>query len=237
MCADCDGGSLGPKENRFMQAIFRPYHADNDADLAYDADLHYFAASLAFRVMILEKAWHTSREGVDFREFEVPLRFLRRYLRGLSNKPEGLEHYITLTADIDDFMRVTETPDEFTIQHGMGRVGFDLMRGVDAFAVNLGGHLITFVQMPGFLFATVLKPRRYRGPLGSRINVGGGVLSFNMGDLIANDLFHIVEARSKRLDGIVMSDQQAKKVEQMVQKNPTRWDKSETARLAPRLKR
>ena len=63
------------------------------------------------------------------------------------------------------------------------------------------------------------------------------MLSFDIGDLIANDLFNIVEARSKRLDGIVMSDQQAKKVEQMVQKNPPRWDKSETARLAPRLKR
>lgn len=238
MCTACDGGLFGPKEKRFMERIFRPYHQDNRAALAYDADFLYFAASLAFRVIVLEKARRTSRTGVNFRDFEVPLNYLRRFLLGLTRNADGLEHYVTLTSGMEDLISVIHTPQGMRVQHGLpGSMGFDLMRGLDAVALPMKGHLITFVKLPGFLFVTVLKPRRYHGSLGTRILPVGGTLTFNPAQLMDSDLLEFLEARSRRVDAIVMSDTQAAKVEQIIEKNPERWQASESARLLHQLRK
>ncbi|WP_353542700.1 hypothetical protein [Deinococcus xinjiangensis] len=238
MCADCDGGLLGPKEKRFMETIFRPHHQDKNAVLTYDADLLYFAASLAFRVIVLEKAWHTSRAGVDFRDFDVPLKYLQRFLLGLTRSSDGLEHYITLTSSMEDIISVYHTSDGMRMEQGLpGSLGFDLMRGFDSVALPLKGHLVTFVKLPGFLFVTVLKPRRYHGSLGTRISSLGGTLTLDPDQLLNSDLLGFLEARSRRLDAIAMSEAQAAKVEQMIENNPERWKDSASARLLHLLKR
>lgn len=238
MCADCDGGLLSPSEKQFKELPFLPYHANKHEERPYGPSLHHFAASLTFRVLLIEQAWHEERDGVNFQDFERPLKYLRRYLRGLTSSTSDLEHYVTLTDDLDNSIRYTETKDVIRIDRGLpGKLGFHLLRSVDSFALTMNGRLMTFVQMPGFLFATVLKPRRYRGSLGTRIQPAGGVLSFSAGQMMRNDLYPMVEERSRELDKVKVSPGQARSLEAAIRRSPERWNASETGRLARKMNR
>ena len=180
---------------------------------------------------------HESRDGVDFGDFKKPKDYLRRYLRGITRKLSGLSHFVLLTNEFPDLQYIYETEENIIISRGLpGRLGFDLMRGVDTFAFNLDNHLITYTQLPGFIFATVLKPKVYRGYIGHEISLEGGVLKASPDKLITSDMYPFILSRSKRLDSIKMSDEQAKKVEDIALKSPKRWKQSETSRLAHLLK-
>lgn len=241
LCAACDGGLLGPKEKWFVETMFRPYHQGPGRPrvaLSYGPKLLYFAASLSFRVILLEQAWHTSRRGVNFKDFTVPLNYLRRYLRGLTTNTDGLEHHVILTSSLEDVICTTHTSEGVHVERGWaGSLGFDLMRGVDSVALDVMGHLVTLVKLPGFLFVTVLKPRRYRGFLGTRISPQGGTLALEPAQVLRSDLLDFLVGRSARLDGIAMSEAQADKVQQLIDRNPERWMASESARLLPHLRR
>lgn len=238
MCEACDGGLLGPKEKQFKEKVFLPYHQDRTANLTYTGDLHYFAASLSFRVILLEVERQAEREGLDFRDFDKPLPYLRRYLQGMTDKRSGLEHFVLLTNEGENFIRFTENENFLSVERGLpDELGFHLMRSVDSFAFYLDDHLMTLVQLPGFIFVTVLKPRRYKGHLGAPIQPQGGTLSFRYADLMRSDLFPFLAERSRQFGAARMSPEQAAKTKELVKRFPERWERSETSRLIHLLNR
>ncbi|AZI42491.1 hypothetical protein EHF33_06785 [Deinococcus psychrotolerans] len=231
LCSNCDGNLIGSSEKYFMEKIFLPYHEDRSLEIDYTQQLHYFAASLAYRIILLEEESPDRRNDLDFEDFRSAKSYLRRYLLKSTSKLQGVEHFLLVT---NDGKNTTICDDNDTIKttHGLPRgLVFHLLRSFDSFAFYVNNYLVTMAMLPGFIFFTVLKPRKYKGRLGKRVETSGGKIRFEMRLLLENDIYQMLLDRSNRLSVDYMSRQQSEKLEDFISKNSNRWNNSETKKL------
>ncbi|GGK90962.1 hypothetical protein GCM10010844_06900 [Deinococcus radiotolerans] len=152
---------------------------------------------------------------------------------GKTNNGNGIESYVIFTDSGENVMSVEESDHSFSIRRGHPeRMGFHMMRSVDSQAFYLNNVLITFAMMPGFMFTSVIRPRKINGKLGHRIDPQGGSLRASNGEIMGTSLYEFVRERSQLTDEQKISDRQKAKIEASIKGKIERWDNSRTKMLA-----